>query len=806
MLWQGLSQVEVLKHKQQFGDNSLPEKEPITPFGLLLNQFKSPLIYILLLVVVVSLLFRENLDAMLVSAVILLDVFMGFIQEYSAQNTLKKLQKIVKNSIFMIRDGQRQQIETKNLVPDDIVLLGSGDKVPADCQVLEGSVFVSEAILTGEEELIEKIAERKKNSLYMGTVVLSGRCTAKVIKIGLQTEIGKIGIDLTAIKETETPLQIRLKKLSRQIAIFVSIIGLLIFVLGVTTNHPLWEMIRFSLLLSVAAIPEGLPIAVTVILSLGMNRILKRQGLVKKLLSIETLGSTSVICTDKTGTITEGIMRVVNVETNNLSRLLYGLTILNTQRNSIDIAIWKYLQKTLKRDPQTTLDRVHILHEEIFESEKKYSLSIVDNSHQKDSFILGAPEIVLAFCSDKEARKQAILSQFYQWTKDGLRVVGLISKKGTQKAKTGYHWLGLIGIEDPVRKGVKEAIVKAGQAGISVKIVTGDFRFTAEKVAANIGLKIFPQSIMEGEALEKISITELKKSVSRINLFCRVSPHQKMKIVKALQSRREIVAMTGDGVNDVLALKKADIGVVVGTASDVAKETGDLILLNNNFKTIVEACEEGRVIYQNIIKVVGYTLSNSLVEVILIVGAMIFDLPFPLTIIQLLFLHLICDGPPDIALGFEPADPHIMDEKPRNPQKDHILSWPMLFLVFAISATAGIISLLIFNKQLGIEGLDNARTMVFATIGTIDLIYIFSYKNLSRPVYRIKELLNNKVLIFSVLYGFSLLTFALYTPFGQKLLNVVPLKISLWPVVMLVALSTVAWVELIKKIKNLSTS
>lgn len=308
MLWQGLSQDEFLNRKKQYGDNSLPEKEPITPFGLLLNQFKSPLIYILLLVVVVSLIFRENLDALLVSAVILLDVFMGFIQEYSAQNTLKKLQKIVKNSIFVIRDGQRQQIETKNLVPDDIVLLGSGDKVPADCQVLEGSVFVSEAILTGEEELIEKIAERKKNSLYMGTVVLSGRCTAKVIKIGLQTEIGKIGIDLTAIKETETPLQIRLKKLSRQIAIFVSIIGLLIFVLGVTTNHPLWEMIRFSLLLSVAAIPEGLPIAVTVILSLGMNRILKRQGLVKKLLSIETLGSTSVICTDKTGTITEGIM------------------------------------------------------------------------------------------------------------------------------------------------------------------------------------------------------------------------------------------------------------------------------------------------------------------------------------------------------------------------------------------------------------------------------------------------------------------------------------------------------------------
>jgi len=803
MKWQGLSDTEIQDKRKIYGSNTLPEKEPTTWFSIAINQFKSPLIYILFFVIAASIIFKETGDAILVSAVVLLNVSMGFFQEYGAQKTLKSLHKIVQQVVLVIRGGQRLSVDIKELVPGDVVLLGSGDKVPADCVVLEGSIFVSEAILTGEEEPVEKNTYPKNNRLFMGTIVLSGRCTAKVEKIGITTEVGKIGVSLTEIKERKTPLQIKLELFSKKLALLVAAIGILIFIIGVLNNHGIFEMIRFSIILSIAAIPEGLPIAVTVILSLGMNRVLKHKGLVKKLLSIETLGSTSVICTDKTGTITEGVMRVVRVDTKDEEKLLNGLTVLNTRRTSLEIATWEYLKKKLKIDPQIVIDKYKILHEEIFESEKKYALTMVQKGKSKETFILGAPEIILKFCRDDPRTKIKINKQFFQWTSEGHRAVGLIHKNNISKTKTDFKWLGLIGVEDPIRPGVKEAIRKALNAGIDVKIVTGDFRNTAEKVSENIGLVITKDSVMEGEDLEKISTKDLGSKIDRINLFCRVSPHQKLKIISVLQEKGEVVAMTGDGVNDAPALKKADIGVVVGSATDVAKDSGDLILLDNNFKTIVSACEEGRIIYQNIIKVVGYVLSNSLAEIVLIVGAMILNVPFPLTIVQILWLHLICDGPPDIALGFEPGDPKIMEEKPNNHQKENILSRSMLFLIFAISLTAGLISLAIFTQQLKFGDLDLARTTVFGIIGSIDLIYVFAYKDLRKPVLRLQRILNNKFLLLSILYGFIILLFGIYHPTAQKLLHTVSLPPSAWVLIIGVALLTTLWVEVVKKFRKI---
>lgn len=803
MKWQGLSDTEIQDKRKIYGSNTLPEKEPTTWFSIALNQFKSPLIYILLFVIAASLIFREIEDAILVSAVVLLNVFMGFFQEYGAQKTLKNLHKIVQQMVLVIREGQRLNLDVKELVPGDIILLGSGDKVPSDGTVLEGSIFVSEAILTGEEEPVEKDEHSKNNRLFMGTVVLSGRCTARVEKIGAATEVGKIGVSLTEIKERKTPLQIKLESFSQKLALLVAIMGVLIFIIGVLNSHGIFEMIRFSVILSIAAIPEGLPIAVTVILSLGMNRVLKRKGLIKKLLSIETLGSTSVICTDKTGTITEGVMRVVMVDTKDQDKLLNGLAVLNTRRTSLEIATWEYLKKQLKIDPQIVIDKYKILHEEIFESEKKYALTMVQRGKNKETFILGAPEIILKFCQDDPKTKIKINNQFLQWTSEGHRAVGLVHKNNISKTKTDFRWLGLIGIEDPIRPGVKEAISKAISAGINVKIVTGDFRNTAEKVSENIGLVITRDSVMEGEELEKISTKDLGSKIDRINLFCRVSPHQKLKIISVLQEKGEVVAMTGDGVNDAPALKKADIGVVVGSATDVAKDSGDLILLDNNFKTIVSACEEGRIIYQNIIKVVGYVLSNSLAEIVLIVGAMILNIPFPLTIVQILWLHLICDGPPDIALGFEPGDPKIMEEKPNNHQKENILSRSMLFLIFAISLTAGLISLAIFSQQLKFGNLDLARTTVFGIIGSIDLIYVFAYKDLRKPVLKLQKIFNNKFLLLSILYGFIILLFGIYHPAAQKLLHTVSLPPSTWILIIGVALLTTLWVEIVKKFRKI---
>lgn len=799
MKWQGLSEAEVLKQKEIFGTNVLPEKEPSTWFSIAFNQFKSPLIYILLFVIAIQILFKESGDAILVSAVVLLNVVMGFIQEYGAQKTLKSLKYLVKNTVVAVRNNERVTLETKELVPKDIVLLGSGDKVPSDCKILEGSVFVSEAILTGEEEPVEKNESGKKNNLFMGTIILSGRCTAQVEKTGSNTEIGKIGVSLTEIKERKTPLQVKLEKFSKNLAFLIAVIGFVVLVIGLATGHGLWEMIRFSIILSVAAIPEGLPISVTVILSIGMKRVLKHKGLVKKLLSIETLGSTSVICTDKTGTITEGVMRVVRVNTKNKEKFLYGLNVLNTRRTSLEIAIWEYLKKTTSIDPQIVIDKSKILYEEIFESEKKYALTNVQNEGKKESFILGAPEIILQFCNESLKEKEVILNEFHQWTSDGLRVIGLIHKNEVNREASGYSWAGLLGVEDPIRSGVKEAIIKAINAGIKIKVVTGDFRNTAEKVAKNIGLVVSKDSVMEGARLEKMTVNELRSEINRINIFCRVNPHQKLKIISALQEQGEIVAMTGDGVNDAPALKKADIGVVVGSATDVAKDSADLILLDNNFKTIVSACEEGRIIYQNIIKVVGYVLSNSLAEIVLIAGALVLDIPFPLTIVQILWLHLICDGPPDIALGFEPGDPKIMEIKPGKFKNKNILGGPMIFLIGAISISAGLISLAIFSHQLDIDGLDFPRTVVFGIIGSIDLIYVFAFKDLSRPVLKLRNILNNKYLLASVIYGFIILLTGIYHPVAQRLLHTTSLSPISWMVIIGVALITTVWVEVVKK-------
>ncbi len=802
MKWQGLDDSDIIIKRNLFCANSLPEKESGTWFTVALAQFKSPLIYILLFVIAISLIFKETEDAILVSAVVALNVIMGFIQEFSAQKTLKSLKQIVRNTVSVIRNSERKIIDTSELVPDDVVLLGSGDKIPADCKLVEGSLLVSEAILTGEEEPIVKNTNTNSSALFMGTVVISGRCTAIVKKIGQETEVGKIGTSLEEIKETKTPLQIKLEKFSKKLAFLVSLIALVIFTIGMFTEHGLFEMIRFSLILAVAAIPEGLPIAVTVILSLGMRRILKQKGLVKKLLSIETLGSTSVICTDKTGTLTEGVMKVAKVSTNNKNRFIYGLNVPNTRRTSLEIATWEYVKKEIKIDPQIIIDKTKIVYEETFESEKKYALTMVQNNRNKDAFILGAPEIILKFCSDSVKEKIGISQNFLQWTGEGLRVVGLIHKNNHNKNKSGFRWLGLIGINDPIRAGVKEAISKAINAGIDVKIVTGDFRNTAEIVAKNIGLQITKESVIEGIDLEKISPSDLSSIIKNINLFCRVSPHQKLKIITALQERGEVVAMTGDGVNDAPALKKADIGVVVGSATDVAKDSGDLILLDNNFKTIVSACEEGRIIYQNIIKVVGYVLSNSLVEIVLIVGSMILDIPFPLTIVQILWLHLICDGPLDIALGFEPGDPRIMEEKPIKTNETNVLSNSMLFLIFAISITVGITSLGIFNHQYRFLNIDYSRTIVFGIIGAIDLIYVFAYKDLKKTSLKLQYLMNNKVLLFSIIYGFVILLVGIYHPLAQKTLHTVSLPPSDWIIIFGVGLVATLWVEIVKRFRK----
>jgi len=806
MLDKGLSEKRALELREKFGENVIPFKEEATWLSIFLSQFKSPLIYIVTFCGLLSLVFKEYFDALLITFVVIVNVLMGFFQEYNAKKTLTALRKILKPKTIVIRDGQKKEVEVKELVPGDLIALGSGDRIPADGKLIEGVNFlVNEAILTGEEEAVTKNEKEGNNLLFMGTTVISGRGVMETIKTGKETEMGKIGKSLAEIKEEKTPLQIKLEIFAKNLTFIILLACLFIFILGVFHKENPFEIFKMAVILSIAAIPEGLPIAITIILALGMRRILKRNGLVKTLLSIETLGSTSVICTDKTGTLTEGKMKVLKTDFLDKDKALLALTLNNEQRSSVEVAIWEYVKNEKEFNPQEIFDQTKRIYEEPFDSEKKYSMTINELEGREVAFLMGAPEIIISFCQILNEDKNKILEEIEKWADEGLRVLGVAFKeKGDLGEKKDFSWLGLIGIVDPIRKEAKEAILTARRAGIKVKIVTGDYRKTAERVAKNLGFKLEPKNILEGPELEVISEDELKKRIDDIILFTRVTPHQKQKIVKVLQEKGEVVAMTGDGVNDAPALKKADIGVVVGTASDVAKEAADLILLDSNFKTIVAACEEGRLIFSNIKKAVGYALSNSFAEIALIFSAILLDFPSPLSVVQILWIHLICDGPPDIMLAFEPKEKSLMEESPESIKKEEILSGFTKFLILAISLTASIVSLLLFWHY-GMKGgdLKFGRTIAFATLASIDLIYVFAYKNLKKPIIKTENFFQNKFMFFGVAYGFLLLFLAIYLPFLNKVLGTIPLGPFHWLLIFGVALLTTLIVELVKIFYNL---
>ncbi|MDO8524664.1 MAG: HAD-IC family P-type ATPase [bacterium] len=805
MLQEGLSEKQVLELRNRFGENSIPSKKKTSWFLILLAQLKSPLIYILIVIGLISLFFKEYFDVILIWSVVALNTLMGFFQEYHVEKTLIALRKILKPKAIVIREGKRKEIESRELVPGDLVILNSGDKVPADGKIIEGvNLLINEAILTGEEEAVIKTVEEESNLAFMGTVVIFGRGIMEVLNTGKETEIGKIEKNLSEIKERKTPIQLRLDEFSKSLGKIILIVCLVIFLVGLFYRVDTLEMFRLAIILAVSAIPEGLPIAITVILALGMRRILKRNGLVKKLISIETLGSASVICTDKTGTLTEGKMKVVKTDFSDKENMLLALTLNNEQRSGLEVAIWDYVKNEKMFDPQKIFNQTKRVYEEPFDSEKKYSITINEVKGKEVAFLKGAPEIILPFCQSLDGEKEKILEKIEEWADEGLRVLGVAFKEeGNLQEKKEFSWLGLVGVVDPIRKDAKEAILIAKSAGIQVKIVTGDYRKTAERVALNLGFNLEPKNVLEGAELEIISEEELKNKIKDILLFTRVTPHQKQKIIKALQDNGEVVAMTGDGVNDALALKKADIGIAVGSASEVAKEAGDLILLDNNFKTIIAAVEEGRLIFSNIKKVVSYVLSNSFVEIFLIFGSIILNLPYPLTIVQILWLHLICDGPSDIILGFEPKEKDLMEQRPENLQKESILSNSMKFLIFGISFIVGLLCLLIFWYFLKKSGdLNFARTLIFATVAMVDLIYIFSFKNLKRTIFKTENFFQNKLLFLGVLYGILLTFVAIYLPALNRILDTQPLRPTHWLLVLSVALIVTLWAEVVKIMCN----
>lgn len=800
MLPKGLSEKEVLKSRHKHGANILPEKNNFLAFYILIAQFKSPLIYIILITSIISLLLKEYTDAILMLVLIFFNCLMGFFQEYKAQKTLQALKNILHPIATVVRDGVAKKISISEIVVGDTVILNSGDKIPADGNIIKSThLIVNEAILTGESEGVLKGLSKKSSRVFMGTNVIAGHGIMIAKKTGSATEIGEIGQGIIAIKDEKTLLQQKLEKFSKNLTILIIIISLLVFIIGLINQQSFWDMLKVSIIIAIAAIPEALPIAITVILALSMKRVLRKNGLVKKLLSIETLGTTSVICTDKTGTLTEGNMRVVKLKFKEKEKFLLALSIVNEQKNNVETAIGNYLDK-IGFDIKKFYKTKKVVYEEPFDSEKKHKVIIAKLNTHNTSFIMGAPEIIIEMCKMSLREKKKILKTMSVWAGRGLRIVGVIEKeKGNLKEKKDFRWLGLVGIEDPIRKETKETIKIAKRSGIDVKIITGDYLPTAISIARQLGFRITDKNALQGEDIEKMTDEELRKKIGAITLLARITPQQKLRIVEALQANGEVVAMAGDGVNDALALKKADIGIVVGSATETAKESADLILLDNNFATIISACEQGRLVFANIKKVVAYVLSNSFVQIFLILGAILLKLPPPLTIVQILWVYLICDGPLDIVLGFEGRRKSLESEDPKKLKKEDILPNSMKAMIFIVSFTIGILSLMVFSHYFNETGdLKLPQTLTFAIVGCVNIIYIFSFKDLNKPIYKIEKFLKNKYLLWAVALGFVTLFAGIYIPYFNQILGTVPLKASYWLIPLVVAIISMIWIELIK--------
>jgi Ca2+-transporting ATPase len=800
----GLTDAEVLSRRDRHGENRLPEETYLSPLAILLSQLKSPLVYIILTAAGVSLLLGEYSDFAIIMVVVVIDVLLGFIQEYQAQRTYVALKSLLRPTTTVLREGKRREIEVWELVPGDLVLLNVGEKVPGDGELIEGAqITVDEAILTGESEPVRKEPDGSQNLLFMGTTVVAGRGVLRVTRTGPNTELGQIAASLKEHTEEDTPLQVRLKAFSRMLTIVVSIFTLVILVVGLLMGREFLDMVRISIILAIAAVPEGLLIAVTVILVLGMRKILRRHGLVKKLLAVETLGSVTVICTDKTGTLTEGRIRVTRANLADRARALDVILLCNDLEGPVDIALWDYTRSETGREPEELAAGSERLAEEMFTSETKFMITASAVRGERLNLLKGAPEIVLGMCSLPAAERARILAEVDSWAGEGLRLLGLaVRPMGALEDHAGYAWVGLLGMEDPVREGVVEAVRTTRRAGIRVKMITGDYRLTAERIAQNIGILGAGDKILEGDELARMTDAELQESVRRTAVFSRIRPHDKLRIVRALQACGEVTAMVGDGVNDAPALKRANIGVVVGSATDVAKETADLILLDSNFRTIVAAVEEGRIIFENIRKVIAYVLSNSFAEVLTIFVAMLLRWPAPLMVAQILWIHLICDGPSDIVLGFEPVEEGIMDEPPKS-LKEPVLTALGGALIGVISVTSTIFALFLFGHFLLVhQNPAEGRSIVFASFAINSMVYIFAYRSMRRSLFRSGPLSRNKPLILAVISGIGMVVLPFLVPAIGNALGIVALTLEEWVYVVGASLALLAAVEIGKAISK----
>ena len=845
----GLSSVAAAEKLRTIGPNELREKKGRGPLAIFLDQFKSLMIWVLIAAALIAGFLKEWVDTLAILAIVILNAILGLIQEYRAEKSLAALKKLSAPTSKVIRDGVVRTVPARELVPGDLVEVEAGDYVPADCRVAwhTGNFAVQEASLTGESMPVGKtdialedkdvpLAERA-NILYLGTSVVSGKARAIVAETGMQTELGRIAGLIQEIRKETTPLQRKLEQFSKFLIYLCFVLVGLVFGLELLRGGQLVDMFLTSVSLAVAAIPEGLPAVVTIALALGVQRMVRRHVLIRKLPSVETLGCATVICSDKTGTLTKNEMTVRAVWTSrdafevtgtgyipagefrtvdrvvdpcdhpDLIRTLIVGVLCNNARLSVDggnvsvfgdpteIAILSAAAKAgvWKAEEEADYD---LLEELPFDSERKKMSVVLRSGHDLTAFTKGAPDLLLNDCCRvleggaerqlTEADRDRIMKANDAFADQALRVLA-VAYRNLEREPHSYSavaierdltFAGLVAMIDPPRPEVREAMAKCRTSGIRTVMITGDHKNTAVAIARELGFYGPDAVALTGEDVDRLDDAALDASVERVAVYARVSPEHKLRAVRAWRRKGEIAAMTGDGVNDAPAVKEADIGVAMGiTGTDVTKEVSDMVITDDNFASIVAAVEEGRGIYDNIRKFIHFLLSCNLGEILVMFVAALFGYPVPLLPIQILWVNLVTDGLPALALGVDPVDPDIMDRPPRDPKEPVVTGargWIIGLQGTLIAACSlGAFLFVLLYEQ---EGIERARTAALATLACSQLFHAFNCRSLRRSIFGLK-FSTNPQLVGAVVLSFLLQMAIIYVPVFQPVFKTLPLSL-----------------------------
>ncbi|MEM3631106.1 MAG: cation-translocating P-type ATPase, partial [Nitrososphaerota archaeon] len=822
-----------------YGPNEITKEKKRPLILAFIDQFKSFLIIILLIAVGISLLLGEILDAITILAIVIASAILGFFEEYRSEKALEMLKKLAAPVATVIRNEKEYVVKANEIVPGDIIVLKVGDKVPADARLLEAiNLKVDEASLTGESTPVEKKIDilpketslsDRINMVFSGTTIIYGRGKAIVTATGMNSEFGKIASIVQEVKEEKTPLERRMEHVGKWLGILCLVVCGIVASLGLLRGYEIIEMLIWGVSLAVAAVPEALPAVVTGALAIGMYAMAKKNAIVRKLPAVETLGCTTIICSDKTGTMTKGEMTVRKIYINDkfidVTGVGYepkGEFLYNNEKikleNEEDLKLllkvgalcndasldkendrWVIRGDTTEGAIKVAAYKANILEEELknyprigeipFTSERKRMTTIHYTPDKKIiACMKGAPEIVLEKCKwilkngEKieltNNEKNELIKINESMAGDGLRNLAIAYKFLDEKpisydenSEKDFIFIGIVGMIDPPREEVKEAIKLCKSAGIKVVMITGDHKLTALAVAKELGMIEGSGKVLTGVELDNISSEEFEKIVEEVSIYARVSPEHKVRIVEALKKKGHVVAMTGDGINDAPALKRSDIGVAMGiTGTEVTKEASDMVLADDNFATIVEAVKEGRRIYDNIKKYLTYLLQCNIAEILTMLFATLLNLPLPLTAIQLLWVNLTTDGLPALALGVDPADPEVMKRKPRSP-KESIFSKEVKAYLIGVPIIITILLLSVFSYSFSEENLVDARTTLFTSMILIELTIALTCRSLTHPIKDV-GFTKNKFLIIAIIVSFLMQLIVLYVPFLHPMFDV----------------------------------